>query len=203
MRLPCPHPSIPAALTCAVLMASCTIVDTGGAVDNVGREVPVCSGKSEGFRKKLQACRVYTTADGKRYAKLRVRYLPARADWFRCYMVGGCPVWDVDNFYSPLIYRGETDIWYAELADTMPISATRLIPESELDLRHAASDICYLSTNAQQSIIRAHLTDRQNGWNTAVQPIRWVAEVADVPLSIVATPFNWLVMLTGYNLWKL
>lgn len=187
-------------LTALMLLPACTIVDTGGAVDNVGREVPVCAESAPTRGRKAASAPILRAPDGKRYVELKVLYRPARTDWFRCCMAGGCPVY----LNSPGIPQdnAEASTWYAELSDTAPLLATRLVPAAELDLSRATPTRPRLTTGAQQRLIRANLPDRRNTLNTAMQPVRWVAEVADIPLSIVATPVNWLVMLTGHNLWK-
>lgn len=35
-----------------------------------------------------------------------------------------------------------------------------------------------------------------------MQPLRFVADVADIPLSVIATPVNWCFLLFGKDLWK-
>lgn len=187
-------------LTALLLLSACTIVDTGGAIDNVGREVPICAETPASRGHKAAATPILSTPDGKRYVELKVHYVPAQTDWFRCCMVGGCPVYQ--NPPGIPHDNTETSIWYAELSDTAPLQATRLIPAAELDLSHATPTRPRLTTGAQQRLIRANMPERRNALNTAMQPVRWVAEVADIPLSIVATPVNWLVMLTGHNIWK-
>ena len=188
-------------LTALLLLPACTIVDTGGAVDNVGREVPVCAESAPTRGRKAASAPILRAPDGKRYVELKVHYVPAQTDWFRCCMAGGCPVYLKHSDTAPL-NSAEASTWYAELSDTPPLQATRLIPEAELDLSRATPTRSRLTTGARQRLIRANLPDHRNALNTAMQPVRWVAEVADIPLSIVATPVNWLVMLTGHNLWK-
>ena len=77
-----------------------------------------------------------------------------------------------------------------------------MIPETEFVRSHATYANSRLTGGAQQKLIQSHFPEHRSRLNTAVQPIRWVAEVADIPLSIVATPINWGVILTGHNLWK-
>ena len=189
-------------LATPLLLPACTIVDTGGAVDNIGKEVPVCADLAVPAPKKAASAPIYSTPDGKRYAKLNVCYRPARTSWFRCFMVGGCPVYLKSHYHRTLTHEGEKSTWYAELSDTKPLQATRMIPEAEFDRSHATYANSGLTAGAQQKLIQAHFPEQRNGLNTAMQPIRWVAEVADIPLSIVATPINWGLILTGHNLWK-
>lgn len=189
-------------LATLLLLPSCTIVDTGGAVDNIGKEVPVCADLAAPIRKKVASTPIFSTPDGKRYAKLEVSYQPARTKWFRCFMVGGCPVYLHDHFDSTRPNEGEKNTWYVELSYTKPSQAVRLIPAAEFDLSQATYTHKRLTMGTVQKLVQSHFPEQRSGLNTAVQPVRWVAEVVDVPLSIVATPINWLVMLTGHNLWK-
>ena len=212
-------------LTSLLLLPACTIVNIGGSVDNIGREVPVSTDyasslatkeKDSHLRPNHESVIVYTTADGKRYAQLDVRYLPARSDWFRCFQVGGCPVMDKPRFHNRPLTTDETAAvnalnskrYYVELEGTSSCRATRLVDFSDI----APYGILYtkglnlghmqMSVREQQAAVNAFLPDRRSGLNTAVQPLRWAGEVADIPLSIVATPVNWIIMLTGHNLWK-
>lgn len=190
-------------LTAALLLLpSCTIVDTGGAVDNIGKEVPVCADLASPIRKKVASTPIFSTPDGKRYAKLEVSYQPARTKWFRCFMVCGCPVYLHDHFDSTQQREGEKNTWYAELSYTKPSQVVRLIPAADFDLSQATYTHKRLTMGTVQKLVRSHFPEQRSGLNTALQPVRWVAEVADVPLSIVATPINWLVIITGHNLWK-
>ena len=186
-----------------LLLPSCTIVDTGGAVDNIGKEVPVCADSAVPGHKKVASTPIYSTPDGKHYAKLEVSYQPARTKWFRCFMVGGGPVYLHDHFDSTQQHEDEKNTWYAELSYTKPSQVVRLIPAADFDLSQATYTHKRLTMGAVQKLVQSHFPEQRSGLNTALQPVRWVAEVADVPLSIVATPINWLVMLTGHNLWKL
>ena len=186
-----------------LLLPSCTIVDTGGAVDNIGKEVPVCADLAAPIRKKVASTPIFSTPDGKRYAKLEVSYQPARTKWFRCFMVCGCPVYLHDYFDNTQQHEGEKNTWYAELSNTKPSQAVRLIPAADFDLSQATYTHKRLTMGTVQKLVRSHFPEQRSGLNTALQPVRWVAEVADVPLSIVATPINWLVIITGHNLWKL
>lgn len=189
-------------LATLLLLPACTIVDTGGAVDNIGKEVPVCADLVASIRKKVASTPIFSTPDGKRYAKLEVSYQPARTKWFRCFMVGGCPVYLHDHIESTRPNEGEKNTWYVELSYTKPSQAVRLIPAAEFDLSQATYTHKRLTMGTVQKLVQSHFPEQRSGLNTAVQPVRWVAEVVDVPLSIVATPINWLVMLTGHNLWK-
>ncbi len=185
-----------------VLLASCTIVDTGSAVNNVGREIPVCAAEAR-LGKHHTTCKVYTDRDGKRYAKLRVCYLPARAKWFRCFQVGGCPVEIGERYYRPGISPVAESVFYAELNPEARGGANKLIPAEAFDSSTCTCRLESIPFYYQQYIISAHLPAHCTTLHDAVQPVRWVADVVDVPLSVLATPVNWLLMMGGYNLWEL
>lgn len=209
-----------------LLLPACTIVDTGGAINNIGREVPVSNNYAASLattnevsplRPNNDSVIVFTTADGKRYAQLNVRYLPARSDWFQGFQVGGCPVMAKPLFYDRPLTMDEIEVgntphserYYVELEGTSPCKATRLVDFSDiapygiLYTKGLRVDTIQMRDTEQQAAVNALLPDRRSGLNTAVQPLRWVGEVADIPLSIIATPVNWFIMLTGYNLWYL
>ncbi len=209
-----------------LLLPACTIVDTGGAINNIGREVPVSNDYAASLattnevsplRPNNESVTVFTTADGKRYAQLNVRYLPARSDWFQGFQVGGCPVMAKPLFHNRPLTMDETvtgntpssERYYVELEGTSSGKATRLVEFSDiapygiLYTKGLSVDTIQMSATEQQAAVNALLPDRRSGLNTAIQPLRWAGEVADIPLSIIATPVNWLIMLTGYNLWEL
>lgn len=182
--------------------SSCTIVDTGSAVDNVGRDIPVYQ-DLVGLHKLHDTTKLYTTADGKRYIKLGVYYRPARAKWFRCFMVGGCPVEPHERFYGTLHPMEQPQLYYAEIEGEGSYTISKLIPEAEFNPAGTTHSVIRIPAYKKQAMLSAHLPDRRNTLNTAVQPLRWVAEVADIPLSIIATPINWFILPTGYSLWEL
>ncbi len=191
-----------ALLACTLSISSCTIVDLGGAVDNVGREIPVSHDLAMPFKKHRKTTYpLYTMADGKRYIELDVRYLPARAKWFNCYMVGGCPVEAYERF--DILYLSPTKTYYAEIEGEGPYTVTRLIAADEFTPTGATVGKIAFSEVEAHMAITAHLPEHRSTLNTVVQPIRWAAEVADIPLSFIATPINWLVLPTGYSLWTL
>lgn len=187
------------AIMAALVLSSCTTVDLGGAVDNLGREVPVSQDYARMDKHHQIAC--YTAADGHKYLEFQVQYHPARAKYFHCFMVGGCPVEAFTRFY-PAPYA-KTEIWYGEVEGDRLCSITRMIPEAEFSTAGMTHSLITLPDEQKQFIICHSLPERRNPLNTAVQPLRWVAEVVDVPLSILATPVNWLLLPTGHSLWTL
>lgn len=195
---------------CLVMgLSSCTIVDTGGAVNNIGRYIPVDSKRILILKKHPDRAPRYTvyTRGELSYIKLGVCYLSARNKWFHCCQVGGCPYELYKRFYndpSTLAFRED---YYAEiltkhLRNNDFMLTKRLIPEKEFDPTNAQRSTITIEHTAQH-IISQNLPERLSSTNTAVQPIRWVAEVADIPLSVIATPINWFLIPFDANLWDL
>ncbi len=182
--------------------SSCTLVDLGGAVDNVGRELPVCTDLAR-IGKHHQSATVWQTADGKRYLEVDVYYLPARAKWFHCYMVGGCPQEAFARFYRPLFLKQKPQTFYAEIEGDSPNTVKSFVAAAQLDRSRAKRSVIHLPNYHKQAIVSAYLPEKRSALNTAVQPLRWAAELVDVPLSCLATPVNWLILPTGYSLWTL
>ena len=191
---------------------SCTIVDTGGAVDNIGRNIPVADSMVRypaKHRSNKTGYTVYTEGD-LAYIAIKVRYQPARAKWFRCYQIGGCPVEAYPRFYNhPFSILSDNDgVYYAVLpadkitAPNMANYIQQFIPKNQIQLNPNNRGRIELPI-PPQVIVQRFLQDERTAANTFVQPLRWVAEVADIPLSCVATPTNWILWAFGYDLWKL
>ena len=186
----------------AFFMSACTIVDTGNAVDNLGRKIPIESGCAHIGKESTRAM-MYTAIDGKRYIQLNVYYLPARAKWFQCFMVGGCPVELYPRFYYSLP-KGKSATYYAEIeGDALPYTVKGLYKGEQINLKGASARMIQIPQWERQRMVTSHLPEQRNTLNTAVQPLRWGAEVVDIPLSIIATPVNWLILPTGHSLWSL
>lgn len=193
-------------------LSSCTIVDTGGAVDNIGRKIPVADSMVRypaKHRSNKTGYTVYTEGDTA-YIAIRVRYQPARAKWFRCYQIGGCPVEAYPRFYNAPFGGGSLNDgdYFAMLpadkltAPNMPNYIQQFIPKKQLKTVPKNRIHIELAISPQ-CIVQRFLKDERNTANTFVQPLRWVADVADIPLSCIATPTNWILWAFGYDLWSL
>ena len=198
-----------ASLAVAVFTPSCTTVDTEGALNTVGRMVPV-EKKHAWIEQKKHNEKAYTvhTYGNTAYIEIPVRYIPARAKWFHCLQVGGCPV-----ALRPYVHRRGPEykhpkdgIYYAVVAKeqlhspAMPALVQKLIPATEPLPKGTTTGTITLPHGAQ-NIVSSHLKDELSWTNAAIQPVRWVATVADVPLSFIATPVNWILQPLGVNLW--
>lgn len=200
----------PALCLAALGVSSCTIVDTGGAVNNVGRYIPVDENLSKPCCKHSNTSYTVHTYQDTAYLEIPVRYLPARNKWFHCWMIGGGYVEEnrrfkggprpdvhpkdgiyyalipVDKLQSRDILRHVTNVIPACCAKPFPAGTTT----GTIQLPHGA-----------QRVLRK-LEDDCTWANTAIQPLRYMAEVADIPLSVMATPVNWCFMLFGDELWR-
>lgn len=193
-----------------MLQSQCTIVDTGGAVNNVGRYIPVDADNTK-QRKHPKTCYTVHTCQDTSYIEIEVRYLPARNKWFHCWMIGGGYVEAYrrfemldSDFKHPLDGTYFARIPADKLhAPDMHRYVTELIPASRHEPFPAGTvtGTVNLPPHGARAILR-HLEDDCSRANAAVQPLRWVAELADVPLSVIATPVNWCFMLFGEELWK-
>ncbi len=192
--------------------SACTIVDTGGVLDNVGRSFPVVDVQklpkqenSYGPRK----CTVYTYQDTA-YIEIPVQYQSLHNDWFKCCMIGGCPVYATYPYADrPNSYRHPMDGLYLAVvpkdklhAPDMPEYAT-IQHDCTLEPfpRGTETTISTLTHDDVQRILNK--TGAHRTWyNHTLQPLRWCAEIADIPLSIMATPVNWFFLPFGNGLWK-
>lgn len=68
----------------ALGLSSCTIVDTGGAVNNVGRYILVDENLTKPCCKHSNTNYTVHTYQDTAYLEIPVRYLPARNKWFHC-----------------------------------------------------------------------------------------------------------------------
>lgn len=201
-----------AALAVALCAPACTTVDTAGALNTIGRTHPVeqhdTLPPAELNKNKGKRYTVHTHGNTA-YIAIPVRYLPARAKWFHCLQVGGCPVMepqvrhrDFSQYHHP-----KDGIYYAVVAKEhlhsphLAAHVQQLIPATAAPLPQGTTTGTIALPRGAHSIINSHLNADFSPANTAIQPLRWVATVVDVPLSIVATPINWVLQPLGVNLW--
>ena len=205
------HKILAAAALClaAVGMSSCTIVDTGGAVNNVGRRIPVDENdtKIQKYRNTSYTIHIYQDTA---YLEIPVRYLPARNKWVHCRMIGGGYVEANRRFESfPCADKHPMDgIYYAMIPANKLQSrdilchVTNVVPARSAE--HfpvgTTTETIQLPQGTQRALCQ--LEDDCSWTNAAIQPLRIVADVADIPLSVIATPVNWCFLLFGKDLWK-
>lgn len=194
----------------AVGGSSCTIVDTGGAVNNVGRYIPVDENLANPSQTHEEISYTVHTYQDTAYLEIPVRYLPARNKWFHCWMIGGGYVEENRRFESfsrpdkhPLdgIYYALIPVDRLQSRDALR-HVTHLIPACSAEPFPAGTSTgtIQLPNSAQRALSK--LEDDCTWANYAVQPLHYVAELADIPLSVMATPVNWCVMLFGDELWR-
>ncbi len=196
----------------AVGVSSCTIVDTGGAVNNVGRSIPVDKNIAKLFQKHRKTSYTVHTCQDTAYLEIHVRYLPARNKWFHCRMIGGGYVEEHRRFERELFPRPDkhpqNGIYYAVIpADKLQSRdilrhVTNVVPSACVEPFPAGTTTGTVRLPQSAQRVLNKLEDDCSWSNTAIQPLRYMAELADIPLSVIATPVNWCFMLFGYDLWK-
>jgi len=212
MTMPLFHKILATTALClaAVGLSSCTIIDTGGAVNNVDRYIPVDENLAKPFRKHRNTSYTVHTYQGTANLEIPVRYLPARNKWFHCWVIGDGYVEEYRRFelFPRPDKHPQDGIYYAViLADKLQSrdilrQVTNVIPAccAEPFPAGTTTGTIHLPHSAQ-SVLR-QLEDDCAWTNYAIQPLRYMAELADIPLSVIATPVNWCFMLFGNELWK-
>ena len=193
----------------ACLLSSCCIVRTGEVVENIGKSIPIdtrlisCHPRPQGHKKYEYT--VYTRGNTS-YVEVEVKYQTARTKWLKTnvrYLY-------LSTEHRPLFYedchsKHEKDgIYYAVFTRSKyrpsitEGTAEMLIPQHEFNPKGCSRSVVTLPYSAQKSIWR-HLPESTAWYNTALLPLSWVAYVADIPLSYVASPFYAIFAPMGIN----
>lgn len=213
---------------------SCTAIDLGGAVDNIGKQVPVCYPFSEeapppsaylnpsAYQDALEISPtsikfpVYHKG-GYHYVMLPIVYVPENHSIIDHLHLRGTSTrdWQYPEPFSPEeIRQFPVEVFYAELNDyqfrqslrrrsllikrpnkNYPFTHFRIIPADEIHLEGAE---CTLETIHPFKILCRKLPARTTSLHQCLTPLSWIAEVADVPLSILATPVGWVYDLATF-----
>lgn len=205
----------------SVYTGRATIIDTGGAIANIGQQRPRLRTEPEQQGERAPGVRHSVWKKGENYiVQLPVCYTPARysvlvhivrASWRKNTLAGEYPnphfspaelaQYPVEYYgaeltgeqYQRLFYRVDKRIKESgrSIFANVPIR-----PLADIDLTNAE-----LVREAQGSYY--HLMRLWNGcqelppprrtwYNRCLMPLSWIAEVADIPLSIIATPIGWI-----------
>ncbi len=210
----------------------CTIINLGGAVDNLGKQTPHL--RQEPCTATIGDTQIPTTdlryrvwkKDSTYYVLLPLAYLPAEETVF----IHSC------GFHFPAESRKTLEYSYPRRATEQQIQAAplenhiailteaqyadackwrkfdfslfgngtklagqshKVLPMSEVDL--AGAEIILDALPITADLIRPQLgrvaraaPARRTWYNYTLMPISWVAEVADIPLTLIATPIGWL-----------
>lgn len=197
----------------ALLATSCTIVDFGGALDEVGKQeaVPQQVKRTGTYPQLLGDYKPAPTPAWQNgdtyYIQLPVAYVPAQ-DWWISHMSPHTGFDYPDNLTDEQISRYPTEIYYAvltreqfrEACSHPKIEFKRggrlrnmqydIIPASQVDLK-GATYLTDCASDMPQRILQDRLPYRRSTGNQLRRPLVFLLDVADIPLSIVATPIGW------------
>ncbi len=198
-----------------LLLPACTIVDMGGAVDEIGKQEAVPQQvKRTGEHPKI--LEDYTNAPTPAwrkgdtyYIQLPIAYVPAQ-DWYALhyspYLLNNGFEWP-QRLTDAEISQYPTEIYYAvlnaeqfkeacrhpkiELTPRMRNMEYEIIPAAEVDLT-GAEKLTDCATRAPQRILLDRLPARRTTGNQWRRPLVFILDAADIPLSIAATPIGWV-----------
>lgn len=206
----------------AGLLPSCTVIDIGGGLDNIGKQVATPQ-RIERQQERYPLIGKYGKAPTPAwkkgdtyYVQLAVAYVPAKEEW----LISFSPIILRNSIEFPKQLTPEeishypTEIFYAELneaqfdkvcrkdirmkqTNAMAKEEFRLIPADEVDLT-GATKITNNVVRQPQRLLQGRMPERRTTGNQWRRPLVFVADVADIPLSIAATPVGWVTHLILY-----
>ena len=196
-----------------LLLPACTIVDMGGAVDEIGKQVAVPQVKKRSEKWRKGAYDYAPTPAWKKgdtyYIQLPIAYVPAQY-WYVLhyspYLLNNGYEWP-QRLTDEDISRYPTEIYYAvlnqeqfkearrhpkiELPPRMRDMEYEIVPAAAVDLT-GAEKLTDCATEMPQRILLDRLPARRTTGNQWRRPLVFVLDVADIPVSIVATPIGWV-----------
>ena len=195
-----------------LLLPACTIVDMGGALDEIGKQEPVPQ------QIKRTGKPIYEDAPTPAWRKgdtyyvqlFPIAYVPAK-DWlivhFSPYLLNNFFEWPQPLTLEQISHY-PTEIYYAELDKEQFAEVCRppkfefnprtrnmkyrILPAADVDLRGAEKLTAYAS-RLPNPILQDRLPERRTTGNQWRRPLVFVLDVADIPLSVAATPIGWVV----------
>lgn len=198
-----------------LLFSSCTIVDLGGALDEAGKQEATIQQVKQAKKCELladQYCDAPSPAwkKGDRYyIRLAVAYVPAQ-DWILLHINPLLP----DTMSLPGKLSGKTisnyptEFYYAVLNEQQfkkictkyrRIKAPRMdgehyliLPEKDVDLT-GAEKLTDNATRCPAQLLKNRLPVNRSTGNRLRRPLVFVLDVADIPLTVAATPIGWVV----------
>lgn len=211
--------------TGAGLNSCSTIIDTGSALDSVGKQSAahlLIAKEKRDFYLPLEEAPVSVYKRGTSYyVKLPIAFIPAdiRNNDYLIYNMGIFVGRDKDFTYPAerqdlkhIIYKHQStpETFYAVLTeeqfrlacepwgkfDTPPLTneSIPIVPASDITLDGTQMiNIDKLSIDTYRMICK--IPDRRTPGNQLRRPLVFVLDVADIPLSIAATPIGWLTRL--------
>ena len=202
-------------LSLLLLLPACTIVDMGGALDEIGKQEAVPqqikrTGKPMPLLGNYEDAPTPAWKKGDTYyIQLPIAYVPAK-DWhiahFSPYLLNNVFEWP-QCLTPEAISHYPTEIYYAELnrkqfaeacrhpkfefTPRMRNMKYRILPAAEVDLT-GAEKLTNCATRWPQRILQDRLPYRRTTGNQWRRPLVFVLDVADIPLSVAATPIGWV-----------
>ena len=202
------------------MLGSCTIVDFGGALDNVGKQVatPQTEKNSETTWKSLAYDYAPTPAWKKGdtyYVQLPIAYVPAQ-DWFLFHYspssAGGSfeyprhlTMEEISHYPTETYYAILTQEQFEEACRHPKVELTPrmrkmkydIVPAAEVDLTSAVK-VKENTSSLPKRILLDRLPARRTTGNQWRRPLVWVLDAADIPLSVAATPIGWATNVLLY-----
>ena len=200
-----------------------TIIDTGGAIANVGQQRPRLRPELPPRPKNESDYQLHyrTWKKGDRYiVELPVCYAPANHSvlvhwaghdtWRKKTLDGESPKrysdaelaqFPVEYYYAELTAEQYKEMWRLDKRIKRPRNSIfRHVPIFTADNTNLSGAIPHKDFYNHPSDMYKIWSDSQNipaprrtWYNQCLRPVSWVAEVADIPLTIVATPIGWVV----------
>ena len=199
-----------------------TIIDTGGAIANVGQQRPSLRPELPPRPKNESDYQLHyrTWKKGDRYiVELPVCYAPANYSvlvhwaghdtWRKKTLNGEYPKhysdaelaqFPVEYYYAELTEEQYKKMWRLDKRIKRPRNSIfRHVPIFAADNTNLSGAILHKDFYGHPSDMYKIWSDSQNipaprrtWYNQYLRPVSWVAEVADIPLTIVATPIGWV-----------
>lgn len=210
-----------------------TVIDTGGAIANIGQEQARCRAELLPQKQgtKTHAIHYRVWKKGEQYiVQLPVSYAPARYTVISHSCGHDSYRKNTLRFSNPRYYYSDEELdqypveyFYATLSEKQylrlcrpnkaikstseraPFHGVTICSAAEMDLRGAEPVLdrhgkhVAVQTNVKSPdldfwwVPHRHLPPRRTWYNQCLRPISWVAEVVDIPLSLIATPIGWVV----------
>ena len=218
------------AIILSSLLASCislytgraTIIDTGGAIANVGQQRPRLRPELPPQAKNPTNYQMHyrTWKKGERYlVELPVCYAPANysvlvhwaghdawrkktqnGEYPKPYSKADLSQFPVEYYYAELTAEQYKKMWHMNKRIKAPrLASFQHIPifaAADINLRDAIPHKDFYGHSAHMQKIWQNSQEipepRRTWYNQCLRPISWIAEVADIPLTIVATPIGWV-----------
>lgn len=199
-----------------------TIIDTGGAIANVGQQRPRLRPELPPRPKNESDYQLHyrTWKKGDRYlVELPVCYAPANysalvhfaghgtrrkktlaVEYPKRYSNAELSQFPVEYYYAELTAEQYKKMWRMDKRIKAPKFASfqhiPIFAAADINLRDTIPHKDYYGHSAHMQKIWQNSQEipkpRRTWYNQCLRPISWAAEVVDIPLSLIATPIGWV-----------